>query len=197
MVDTPPKEVKPIPTFMFHDDCPEGQVFMSDEVKALEKDGWYDSPKHIKIPAKKDEVSADVAAKFTLEDHKGLLEKAGFICMTPEQLKSQANKMAAGLDNIRADHLGIEDLSDDAIRDEVSRRGLNFSPRHTSQEDLAAENEANDNPLEVLEIQFNEDPESLTKEELITLGNGRYDLGLKRTMKEATLISKINDALKG
>ena len=53
---------------------------------------------------------------------------------------------------------------------------------------------ANDKTPEQIIEQFENDPESLTKEELIEYGNEVFDLGLTRSMKEATLISKIQEA---
>lgn len=41
---------------------------------------------------------------------------------------------------------------------------------------------------------FDEDAPSLTKDQLVEFGNSTYDLGLKKTMSEATMIEKIKEA---
>lgn len=171
------------PIYLFSKEQPKGEMFKfpggkdSDEFKQKLAEGWVTTPAMLDLPEEnKTGVKLEDAKDAHPEDLKKLIESYGFIVMTPEQLKAEANKMADMA-------LDIENFADEEIIKEAERRGLKDS------------GEGDNDLMQELLSQFDDDPESLTKDELVTLGNAQFRLGLRSNMKEATLIEKINEAM--
>ena len=165
--------------FLFHAECPKGEMFDDHQVEALSEQGWVDSPAKLDLPEenKTPKLTQDQIDRARPDDLVGLVKSMGFKVMTDLELTAEINKAAAG-----ASPAGIETFSDEELIAEAERRGLKQSA-----EDAEALNELQD--------RFNEDPESLNKDELVALGNNGFKLGLRSNMKEATLIEKINAAM--
>ena len=172
--------------YLFHQDSPKGEMFnfqdgkQSEEYEAMLEKGWVDTPAKLDLPEDSDTgVTQEQATNARPEDLVKLVTSYGFIVLTPEQLKAEANKMASVA-------MDIEKLTDEALIAEAERRGLKDS---TPQ--LEAPSEVNG----ALWQQFEENPTSLNKEELAAMGNDRFSLSLRSNMKEETLINKITEAL--
>lgn len=210
--------------YLFNQEKPKGEMFSLTQEQLEQKleDGWYDSPAKLNLP-KDDKVGVTVEqAEDARPEHlKKILEGIGFIVLTPEQLKAEANKMAdVAFDpqNLTDETLQeelkrrigeegfvsieLEFVHDNQIMAEAARRELIEVPDEVEQsevQDLAGEEVAEQkDPTEDLDEllnRFNEEPESLTVPELIVLGNTKFNLKLRTNMLEATLIEKINAAL--
>lgn len=210
MKRTPEKTVNPYTSvYLFNKENPKGKVFKiiggkdSDEYKQLLDDGWFDTPARLNLP-KEDSlnVTSDQFERMRPEDHVAKVKGYGFIVLTPEQLQAEINKMVST-------HIDIKHFTDEALIEEAERRGLKEGGEPVEDEEVdelagiessnedAPDAELVDEPNELDELlnQFNEDPESLTKPELVKLGNEMFTLGLRSNMLEATLIEKINTAL--
>tara|TARA_R110002012_G_scaffold262505_1_gene444802 strand:+ start:123 stop:605 length:483 start_codon:yes stop_codon:yes gene_type:complete len=158
-----------------------GEIFnlTESEIEQKLEDGWLDSPASLDLPKDNDTgVTKEHAENASPEDLVKLVESYGFFVLTPEQLKAEANKMASVV-------LEIDKFSDEDIIAEAEKRGLKSS-------DDAIQEELSD-----LAEKFDLDPTTLNKDELVTLGNNGYTLGLRSNMKEETLIAKITEALSG
>jgi len=171
-----------ISIFLFSKEKPKGEIFKfvggkeSDEYKAMLENGYYDTPAQLDLPEDNSVgITVEQAENADPTHLKIMLEKIGFIVMTPEQLKAEVNKLVDT-------HIDIKEFTDEAIIEEAERRGLKES-------NIVADE------LNSLLDRFNENPEALNKDELVALGNNGYALGLRSNMKEATLIAKINEAL--
>jgi hypothetical protein len=189
--------------YLFHKDTPKGKIFRPDEVEALIKEGWTDTPANLDLPKDMDTgMTKEQVKNARPEDVVSYVESLGFFVMTQEQLQAQANKMSAGMVNIAADHLKLSHLPDEEIMAEVSSRGLNELDLSDIPDDVLIEEldkrtgtDAKETSLSKID-QFRADPKSLNKEDLVVLGNDNFSLGLRMNMKEDTLIAKINAALK-
>lgn len=192
------------PVFLFSQECPKGEMFSltEEQLEAKLEDGWFDTPAHLDLPEDSDTgIDQEQAKNARPEDLVELVKSYGFIVLTPEQLKAEANKMAEAAFNpanlsdemleeelkrrIEEDGfvaLNLESISDETLIAEAERRGL-------KQSDQGAEE------LNALIDRFQEDPKDLNKDELVALGNNGYSLGLRSNMKEDTLIAKITEAL--
>ncbi|ABV74296.1 hypothetical protein BA3_0011 [Thalassomonas phage BA3] len=192
------------PVFLFSQESPKGEMFSltEEELEAKLEDGWVDTPTRLELPEDNDTgITEEKAANARPEDLVELVKSYGFIVLTPEQLKAEANKMAEAAFNpanlsdemleeelkrrIEEDGfvtLNLESISDETLIAEAERRGL-------KQSDQGAEE------LNALIDRFQEDPKALNKDELVALGNNGYSLGLRSNMKEDTLIAKITEAL--
>lgn len=210
--------------YLFNQENPKGEMFSltQEQLEQKLKEGWYDSPAKLNLPKDgKVGVTVEQAEDARPEHLKKILEGIGFIVLTPEQLKAEANKMADVAFDPRnltdetlieeLKHRATEDLmakfdlefiSDEEIMSEAVRRELievSDESEQSEVQDLAgeevAEQEEPTEGIDELLNKFNEEPESLTVPELIVLGNTKFKLGLRTNMKEATLIEKINTAL--
>ncbi len=180
--------------YLFHADCPKGEMFKfkggedSPEYKAMIEKGWVDSPARLDLPEDNDTgIPMEKAENATPEQLVGLVKSYGFIVLTQEQLKAEAVKMS----NVALD---IENFADSDIIAEAERRGLKEPAPSIEEADII---EGISEDLDALSAQFDEEPESLTIDELVMLGNTIYKLGLRSNMKEKTLIDKINEAKSG
>jgi DNA primase large subunit len=189
--------------YLFHENCPKGEMFkLSDEeVEAKEKEGWVHSPARLKLPEDNDTgMTQEQVTNARPEDLVEMVKSFGFIVLTQEQLKGEANKMAqAAFDpanltdetlqeelkrRITEDGfvaLNLENVSDETLIGEAERRGLKQS-------------DAEADELNELQDRFNEDPKSLNKEEHIVLGKS-LGLSLRSNWGEDTMIEKITEAL--
>lgn len=212
------------PVYLFNQENPKGKMLSltEEQLKKMLEDGWHDTPAKLNLP-KDDKVGVTVEqAEDARPEHlKKILEGIGFIVLTPEQLKAEANKMAdvafdpqnltdemlqeelkrrIGEDGFVS--IELEFVHDNQIMAEAARRELiespdSFETSEVQEHESAEPKEPSEEPENIGDLlnQFNEDPESLTIPELIVLGNTKFKLGLRTNMKEATLIEKINAAL--
>ncbi len=102
----------------------------------------------------------------------------GFKVLSEVEFEAEINKA-----KFSAVPVTIESFSDEDLIAEAERRGL---------KDSGVESEG---AIEALQETFDENPTDLTKDELVMLGNGKFQLGLRSNMKEETLIAKITEAL--
>jgi len=168
------------PTYLFSASEPKGKMFAltDEELAAKLDDGWFDTPAHLELPENNDTgVTLEQVGNASPEDLVSLVTSYGFIVLTPEQLKAEANKMAAVA-------FDVTNLTDEALLAEAERRGL----KESSSDSVTPE-------FQLMRDQFGEEPERLTKEELKLLGNTDYQLGLTMNMSEATMIAKITEAM--
>lgn len=175
-----------VKVFLFHEDTPKGEIFSfvdgkhSPEYEQKINEGWVDTPAMLKLPESNDTgLTLEQVDNARPEDIVKLCESYGFIVMTPEQLKAEANKL---IDTV----IDLADFTDEALIEEAERRGLKES---------ATEDEEGQDSFALIEEQFLSDPKSLTKAELVVFGNEQYKLGLRENMKEYTLIEKIKEAM--
>ena len=165
--------------FLFHQTLPQGQIFDSSEVEEMQEKGWVDTPTKLDLPKEepKTGMTEEQAADARPEDLISLITSMGFKVLTDEQLEAELAKA-----KINQATSSIEDYTDQELIAEAERRGL--------------KDDGEDSGLiETLIEQFNEEPESLVIDELVTLGNEKFKLGLRSNMKEATLIEKIKAAM--
>lgn len=166
--------------YLFSQAEPKGKMFRLNEEELKEKleAGWVDTPSRLDLPVEMNTGVTVEAAEVAEPQHLiKILESYGFIVLTQEQLKAEANKMASVA-------LDIAQFSNEALIEEAEKRGLKDS------EVVETNVEAKD----VIAI-FLDDPKSLTKEELVAYGNDTFSLGLRINMKEDTLIAKIQEAI--
>lgn len=158
--------------YLFNDEFPKGQMFnvTKEEEEKLLEEGWVDTPTRLDLPEEMHTgVTVEQAKEADPTTLVNLVKSYGFMVLTPEQLKAEAVKMASVA-------LDISKFSDEALIAEAEKRGLK-EPEITEEDDLL--------------FRFKKEPESLTKEELVKLGNESFKLGLRSNMKEETLIEKI------
>ncbi len=170
--------------------------------------GWFDTPEKLNLP--KDNsvgLTVEQVEKANPSHLKIMLEKIGFIVLTPEQMKAEVNKL---IDTV----IDIKEFTDEALLNEAVRRGLKegeyieddplndtdgiINTTDLSKEEIEALSRSqNKEPTkaEYLLEEFQEKPAQLTKEELVYLGNTMFKLGLRESMLEATLIAKITEAI--
>ena len=113
-----------------------------------------------------------------------MVKSMGYEVFTPDMLQAEINKaLSVPIDvNMVPDHL---------IESEYKLRFINTVAA------MSAEPSENvEASIDELQDQFNEEPEALIIDQLVTLGNVKYKLGLRSNMKEATLIVKIKEAQK-
>lgn len=198
--------------FLFHKDIPQGEVFSflggreSDEYKAMLKEGYVDTPAKLDLPKNNDVGITVTQAENADPTHlKIMLEKIGFIVMTPDQMKAEINKVIGAV-------IDIKEFTDEALLNEAVRRGLKdgeyiedevvdeadsiINTSNMTKEELAGINASSEESKEsILLSEFKEDPVSLNKDELVYLGNTMFKLGLRMSMLEDTLIAKITEAI--
>lgn len=160
-------------TFLFHLNEPKGRIFtLKDDIKAklaeLEAEGWVDTPAKLDLPPEeKTDVTAEQVQNMAPDEIVGFVRAMGFVVMTPDELEAE---------KVKAREIALAEAS----------------VQHNVPEDIESEGVAQ-TEVAIAEV-FASDPEALTKEQLIEFGNANYDLGLTRSMKEATLIEKIKAA---
>jgi len=198
--------------FLFHKDIPQGEIFSflggreSDEYKAMIEKGYVDTPKKLNLPKNNDVgITVEQAENADPTHLKIMLEKIGFIVMTPDQMKAEVNKLIGAV-------IDIKEFTDEALINEAVRRGLKdgeyiedevideadsiINTSNMSKKELHALNAGNKESKEsILLSEFKEDPNSLDKDELVYLGNTMFKLGLRMSMLEDTLTAKITEAI--
>lgn len=201
--------------YLFSKEVPQGEIFTflggkeSEEYKAMIESGWVDTPEKLNLPKNNDVgLTVEQAENANPMHLKIMLEKIGFIVLTPEQMKAEVNKM---IDTV----IDIKEFTDEALLNEAVRRGLkegNYVEDEIESDDSGIVNTTNlskdeiealsrnaskePTKAEYLLSEFKEKPTSLTKEELVYLGNTTFKLGLRESMLEDTLINKITEAIK-
>lgn len=196
-------------TYLFNEEFPKGQIHnvTPEQLEELLDNGWFSTPAKLKLTDEgKVDIDADKVEKADPMRLKEILEGIGFFVLTAEQIKAEANKMADGafaltLENMSdldlADELKhrigvadfqlleLEEVTDEVLLAEAERRGLKEGASDTQ----------SSTELDELLNKFNEEPKALNKDELVDLGNTKFQLGLRSNMKEDTLIGKITEAL--
>lgn len=175
-------------TWVYHNDLPEGKIIEGVELAEHLDEGWVKKPNEltVKPKAKELELSEDRVKKMKPEALVGLVQTLGYKVFTPKSLQIEINKNSSSLD--------ISTIESEVMIAELEKRG---AITVSGAEETKAGNEPEEKDLETLQEMFNEQPKSLTKPELVKLGKEKYDLHLMVTWKEVTLISKIEDAIKG
>ena len=201
-----------IRVYLFHKDTPQGEIFSffdgreSEEYKAMLEKGYVDTPTKLNLPKNNDVGITVKQAENADPTHlKIMLEKIGFIVMTPDQMKAEVNKVIGAV-------IDIKEFTDEALLNEAVRRGLKdgeyiedevvdeadsiINTSNMTKEELAGINAGSEESKEsILLSEFKEDPVSLNKDELVYLGNTMFKLGLRMSMLEDTLIAKIKEAI--
>ncbi len=172
--------------WMYHANCPKGEIVNQSQAEQLEQDGWVKSPALLDLPKEDNsaKMDADQIERARPEDLVGLVKTMGFKVLSEVEFEAEMNKA-----KFSAVPVTIESFSDEELIAEAERRGLKESKQ--------AEGQEGEHDLDVLYAQFEENPESLTKAEHVVLGNSLYSLGLRENMKEETLIEKIKAAMNG
>ena len=180
--------------YLFSKENPKGEIFSfingrySDEYKAMLENGYFASPAQLNLPKEDIELTTEQVQKMRPEDLKAMLESYGFIVLTPEQLKAEANKLIDAV-------IDIKDFTDEALLEEAVRRGLKDGER--VEEELDTDQMINTTAIddkEDLLAKFKANAKSLTKEEHIILGK-TLGLSLRINFGEDTMITKIQEAL--
>lgn len=166
--------------WMYHANCPKGEIVNLSQAEKLEQDGWVKSPALLDLPKEDNaaKMDADQVERARPEDLVGLVKAMGFKVLSEVEFEAEMNKA-----KFSAVPVTIGSFSDEELIAEAERRGL---------KDSGGESEG---AIEALQETFNENPTDLTKGELVMLGNGKFQLGLRSNMKEETLIAKITEAL--
>ena len=180
--------------YLFHKDTPQGEIFSffdgreSEEYKAMLEKGYVDTPTKLNLPKNNDVGITVKQAENADPSHlKIMLEKIGFIVMTPDQMKAEVNKVIGAVIDIK------EFTDEDEVVDEADSI-INTS--NMTKEELAGINTGSEEAKELILLsEFKEDPVSLNKDELVYLGNTMFKLGLRMSMLEDTLIAKIKEAI--
>jgi len=186
--------------YLFHKDKPQGEIFKfiggrnSEEYEAMLEKGWVITPAKLNLPKKNAVgITVEQAENADPTHLKIMLEKIGFIVMTPDQMKAEVNKLVDVL-------LDIKDFTDEALIAEAERRGLKEGgePGEVIAELDGTEEMINTSAIdddEDLKAKFIKDAKSLTKEEHIILGK-QLGVKLRINFGEDTCIEKITEALK-
>jgi hypothetical protein len=168
--------------FLFSKEKPTGEMFNfvggkeSDQYQEMLENGWVDTPARLNLPKESDVgITIDQAKNADPADLIKLIESFGFFVLTPEQLKAEAVKMASIA-------LDISKFSNEEFIAEADRRGLK-------------EQDGGEDSVASIFRTFEENPKSLTKEELKAFGNDSYALSLTMNHSEQTMIDKITEAM--
>lgn len=187
--------------YLYSKEKPQGEIFKfvggreADEYKAMLENGWVVTPAKLNLPKNNDVgITVEQAENADPTHLKIMLEKIGFIVMTPDQMKAEVNKLVDV-------HIDIKDFTDEALIAEAERRGLKEGGEPSDLDD-EVEGDGTDEFINTTAIDDKEDllakfkanAKSLTKEEHIILGK-TLGLSLRINFGEDTMISKINEAL--
>lgn len=201
---TKEKVINPkVSIYLYSKEKPLGEIFKfiggreSEEYKAMLENGWVVTPAKLNLPKNNDVgITVEQAENADPTHLKIMLEKIGFIVMTPDQMKAEINKLVDV-------HIDIKDFTDEALIAEAERRGLKEGGETSEldgDDDIegdGTEGFINTSAIkddEDLLAKFKADAKSLTKEEHIILGK-TLGLSLRINFGEDTMISKINEAL--
>tara|TARA_R110000737_G_scaffold223978_1_gene238897 strand:- start:361 stop:981 length:621 start_codon:yes stop_codon:yes gene_type:complete len=196
------KEINPkVSIYLYSKEKPQGEIFKfvggreADEYKAMLENGWVVTPAKLNLPKNNDVgITVEQAENADPTHLKIMLEKIGFIVMTPDQMKAEVNKLVDV-------HIDIKDFTDEALIAEAERRGLKEGGEPSDLDD-EAEGDGTDEFINTTAIddkedllaKFKADAKSLTKEEHIILGK-TLGLSLRINFGEDTMITKIQEAL--
>tara|TARA_R110000824_G_scaffold72157_5_gene184305 strand:- start:603 stop:1235 length:633 start_codon:yes stop_codon:yes gene_type:complete len=188
--------------YLYSKEKPQGEIFKfvggreADEYKEMLEDGWVVTPAKLNLPKNNDVgITVEQAENADPSHLKIMLEKIGFIVMTPEQMKAEINKLVDV-------HIDIKDFTDEALIAEAERRGLKeggTTGTDQVQEEYFDGSEEFINTTAIdqdedLLAKFKADAKSLNKEEHIILGK-TLGLSLRINFGEDTMINKINEKL--
>tara|TARA_R110000823_G_scaffold78797_8_gene179606 strand:+ start:712 stop:1344 length:633 start_codon:yes stop_codon:yes gene_type:complete len=188
--------------YLYSKEKPLGEIFKfvggreADEYKEMLEDGWVVTPAKLNLPKNNDVgITVEQAENADPSHLKIMLEKIGFIVMTPEQMKAEINKLVDV-------HIDIKDFTDEALIAEAERRGLKeggTTGTDEVQEEYFDGSEEFINTTAIdqdedLLAKFKADAKSLNKEEHIILGK-TLGLSLRINFGEDTMINKINEKL--
>lgn len=188
--------------YLYSKEKPLGEIFKfvggreADEYKEMLEDGWVVTPAKLNLPKNNDVgITVEQAENADPSHLKIMLEKIGFIVMTPEQMKAEINKLVDV-------HIDIKDFTDEALIAEAERRGLKeggTTGTDQVQEEYFDGSEEFINTTAIdqdedLLAKFKADAKSLNKEEHIILGK-TLGLSLRINFGEDTMINKINEKL--
>lgn len=85
--------------FLFHQDCPEGQLFNVETAMKnqdqLIADGWVDTPSLLDLPPKPIEASKAEIDAMTPDSIIALVRGMGFIVISEQELEAEVNKRVA------------------------------------------------------------------------------------------------------
>ena len=85
--------------FLFHQDCPEGQLFTIESAMQnqdqLIADGWVDTPALLDLPPKPIEASKAEIEAMSPESIIALVRGMGFIVISEQELEAEVNKRVA------------------------------------------------------------------------------------------------------
>ena len=150
----------------------------SEEIEQYKEDGWLDSPATLDIPEEAMQgMDAEELEAATPDQIIEKVEAMGFIVMSPEQLKAEANKMASTV-------LDIGKFEDEVIFAEFNKR---TGTKPALVPDLKKSPDA-------LINRFLADHSDLTDDELVELGS-EYKLGLRLNFSREVMCSKIHEAI--
>lgn len=181
----PLPEAKPAQIILYHNDCRGGNTFNLDKAQEdyeeLVDAGWVDTPADL-------EAFEELEVEITAEEVEA---------MSPDQIVKKVKAMGFHVLNdveLAAAKSGEpEPLTDEQLVEMLESRNITYKP---SKEELIEF--AGEYGLKVSEDalinRYIQSPTSLTKEELVVLG-ADYELKLKMTMNEATMIGNINEAI--
>lgn len=187
--------------YLYSKEKPQGEIFKfvggreADEYKAMLENGWVVTPAKLNLPKNNDVgITVEQAENADPTHLKIMLEKIGFIVMTPDQMKAEVNKLVDV-------HIDIKDFTDEALIAEAERRGLKEGGEPSDLDD-EVEGDGTDEFINTTAIDDKEDllakfkanAKSLTKEEHIILGK-TLGLSLRINFGEDTMITKIQEAL--
>lgn len=177
--------------FMYHMDCPKGQLFKPAQVDQLVQAGWVDTPAKLDLPVQETkpppELSQEQIERARPGDLVGLVKGMGYKVMTPIEYEAMTHKAQAGNNS----GFALADYTNAEIIAEAEKRGLKEQDPHVQAEEGP---EQGTGTLGQLAEQFKADPHSLVVDELVLLGNQQYGLDLKDSLQAKTLISRISKA---
>lgn len=166
--------------FLYRQDCVKGEMFnlTAEQIEEYKADGWLDSPESLDIP--EEPISVEEVESMSPDGLIKKVEGMGFIVMSPEQLKAEANKMASVV-------LDIGKFDDEVIEAEYNNR-------------FNTETKADESNVVVINSdiplinRFLANPDSLSEDELVELGSD-YKLGLRKSFSRDTMVAKLNEAI--
>ena len=128
--------------------------------------------------------------KFEKMKEDGWVDTPALLDLPPKQIEIEAEKAK----NMAPDELiglvksmGFVVMTPEELQAEIAK-----AVASSLDDPLASNDEVSDELMAMAKV-FSEDPEALTKDELIVLGKS-FDVPLTKAMKEATMIEKITEA---
>jgi len=154
--------------WLYHKDCPEGQIFDLDKEDRhkLQDAGWVDTPADFKKAAAP-EITKEVAETLSIEDLIAKIKGEGFLVMTGSELEAEINKGKLA-----------------AVEEYKEANPVDAPVPLTANERMANYEEV-----------FFKNPTDLTKLELVEYAKLRINKKLTMNMSEANMIKNITEAI--